>query len=361
MKRNFETAVRMVILLACASGGCDATSAGMDARPADPDGGTSMESDAGAQDAGTQDAGTPGRDSGSPPDAGDSSDAGVAEDAGLSDDAGPADSDAGPGSPSGFPDTTNTGVPVGTSLRTCDSNITAPGVYDGCHFTGIVTIHTDNVTIRRSLIDGIVRTDLPSTSNVLFEDVEVDAHDDIVYNAVSLPGYTCRRCQVHDARVCFGGTGMTIEDSYCFDLHGRGDPATSGTHNEAIIASGTDPIVIRRNNLVSNWNATTTGGGMSAVIAIYANDGFWGPLGNVLVEGNRIENTAGAYYCMYTSQTHRGPTGFRVRDNVFVHADSVYGLGCASPTYPDWVRGAGNVWTGNETESGASLSEPPSS
>lgn len=265
------------------------------------------------------------------------------------------------GRPAGpdFPDSSNTGVPPGIQLIECDPNITEPGTYDDCHFMGPITLFTDDVTIRRSKVEGYIRSDLSDLQNVIFEDIEVDAHDNITFNAVAVDGYSCRRCQVHDARVCFGGSGMTIEDSYCFDLHGEGDPATSGTHNEAIIAFGTKPIVIRHNNLVANWNATTTGGGMSAVVAIYSH-GVFGPLGNVVLDNNRFENTSGAFYCMYSGQETYGPSGITVTDNIFVLEDSEYDRGCSSPSYPDWVADPSNVWSGNTNEDGTPVREPPS-
>lgn len=343
-------------------GACGPDIAGMDdaSLPDAPVLDASMGSDGGAGDTASADSDAGDSDAGAPADGGARTDATSGVDGGPSGaDAGTDSGGADAGAP-GFPNLGNTGVPPGTSLRECPSDIREPGVYDGCHFSGVVTIHTDNVTIRRSKIDGIVRSDVARLPNTLLEDIEIDAQNNLQFDAIHLRNFTCRRCQVHDARVCFAGTGITIEDSYCFDLYGEGDPAGSGSHNEAVISSGTDPIVIRNNNLVTNWNAATSGGGMSAVIAIYANDGHWGPLGNVLIEGNRIENTGGAFYCMYTGQTHRGPTGFTVRDNVFVQGDAVYGRGCGSPTYPDWVRSSENMWSGNTTEDGTAIDEPPS-
>lgn len=271
---------------------------------------------------------------------------------------GEAESSSSGGQPStGWPDGSNTGVPPGIKLRPCSSDIVDPGVYDGCQFDGVVTLFTDDVTVRNSKIDGYVRSDVPDLDNVVFEDVEIDAHDELNYDALYIDGVTCTRCNVYNTRVCFRGEGITIEDSYCHDLHGVGDPATDGTHAETILASGERPIVIRHNNLVANWNDSSTGGGMSAVIAIYAGE-FWGPLGAVTVENNRLQNTSGAFYCMYSGQDWMGATGMAVLDNVFVLEDPEYDMGCASPLYPDWVSDPINTWSGNTHEDGSVVPEP---
>lgn len=253
----------------------------------------------------------------------------------------------------GWPDASNTGIPDGTRLVACASDIMNPGVYEGCQFGGIITLYTDDVTIRASKIDGVLRSDLQDLQNVVLEDVEIDSHDELVFDSINLDGYTARRLHVHDSRKCFGGRGMTVEDSYCHDLHGEGDPQTDGSHNEAILASGDRPIAIRHNTLVANWNATSTGGGMSAVIAIYAG-GVFGPLGTVSVENNRIENSAGAVYCMYSGQAVNGPTGISVLDNLFIRD------GCENPMYRDWVSDPGNAWSGNTYDDGAVIPEPAS-
>lgn len=258
----------------------------------------------------------------------------------------------GGGTPTGFPGPSDTGVPAGVTLTSCSGNLSTNGAtYDRCLFSGGVFLSATNVTITRSRIVGGLESSSYS-NRVVLVDVEIDGQNNSNDAFHNLGFYTCTRCKVHDVAKCFSGQGITVEDSYCYDIYGSGD-----SHNEPVLAYGTSPIILRRNNLVANWNSARSGGGMSSVVSLYSHGQNFGAVDNVTIEGNRFESTGGAVFCVYAGYSgDYSPTNMKFRDNVF--AGGTMG-GCSAPI-TGWRSGSNNVWSNNRYDSGQVIPEPAS-
>lgn len=70
---------------------------------------------------------------------------------------------------------------------------------------------------------------------------------------------------------------VVIEDSYIHDLASEGNPATTGSHNEAILSNGGSNFVVRHNNLDGETSNAT------GALAFF---GDFDPLSNATVEQN---------------------------------------------------------------------------
>ena len=155
-------------------------------------------------------------------------------------------------------------------------------------------------------------------------------------------------------REAFQYGGYTVIDSYIHDLYGYDD-----SHNEAILVGGGD-VVIRHSTLESNFSASSTGGGMSASLAMYTHGGFWGSLDEVRVENSRII-TSDAYYCVYgghSTDTDGRPSNIHIVGNVFGPCSF---QGPKQGAIVGWLRGNGNVWTNNSWDDGTAIPEPATS
>jgi hypothetical protein len=180
----------------------------------------------------------------------------------------------------GYPDTTNTGVPAGTTLTTTGSmTLTAPGTYSGLDIRGCVTVAAAGVTLTRSRVSGCtgsyaVRVDSASAGFVM-SDSEIVMQGD--QKGLVFVGYTAQRLKVTGTGDCFGtGTNSVIQDSYCENGPGNSpkraptygpEPSWCGTgaHWDGVEAGATTRTIIRHNTFrlpcgqtgavdVSDWN-----------------------------------------------------------------------------------------------------------
>ena len=267
-----------------------------------------------------------------------------------------------------FPDASCTGYQhtgVVLSNYTGPATITASNtVIDGKLFPNGIAIRAKNVTIKRSKIIGTIDLgyDLNVTNGVLFEDMEMDGGNSNLAG-IGAGGFTCRRCNLHHAAKGIQAGDFTLEDSYIHDLYGVRNcqlfPSDCISHNEAILAYG-DNITVKHSNLDSNFSSNSSGGGMSAVLAMYTHTSFWPALNNVLIEKTRMRTTE-AHYCVYagnTSDSDGNPSNVRFIDNVWVRNPN--GTCGMSGPIVGWLRGNGNVWTNNKWSDGAILPEPSS-
>jgi hypothetical protein len=249
-----------------------------------------------------------------------------------------------------FPDANCTGVIPGTTLTSCSGNVTANSAqFNNCLFSGGVSLNgRTGVRITNSRINGVVSG---GGSGLVMTDVEIDGNNSSLDATNGLSGYTCVRCNVHDAAKGFTGSNFTVIDSYVHDIYGSGD-----SHNEAVLGS-TGNITIRHSTLDSRWSSSSSGGGMSACIALYTHGDFWPALNNVLLEQNRI-SVSGAYYALYAGNSADAgaagdPSNIHILNNTFVRGQS--GSGAVSV---GWLRGNGNVWSGNVYSDGVAIPEP---
>ncbi|HEY6562309.1 MAG TPA: hypothetical protein VI072_33810 [Polyangiaceae bacterium] len=257
-----------------------------------------------------------------------------------------------------MPDAACTGIIPGTALTTCNGLITSSSsTYKNCLFPSGVIIGSNvkNVQISNSKIVGVIspQTTMPANMGLVLTDVEIDGKNaDLA--AWAFGAVTCVRCNVHNVARAFQYAGYTVIDSYIHDLYGFAD-----SHNEAILVGGGD-VVIRHSTLESNFSASSTGGGMSASLAMYTHGGFWGPLADVLIENSRII-TSDAYYCVYggySTDTDGRPSNIRMVGNVFGPCSF---QGPKRGAIVGWLRGNGNVWTNNSWDDGTPIPEPSSS
>jgi hypothetical protein len=243
-----------------------------------------------------------------------------------------------------FPDQGCTGWRhTGVSLRTCPSTVTEDGAsLDGCRFPGGVTIQARDVTITRSLIEGLVEPH-GSLLNLTLVDVEIDGTgqpDPHGEAAIGNGDYTCIRCHIHSTgRGANLDRNVRIEDSY---LHGF--VYTDGVHQTAIGSNGGSGFTIVHNNLECSTE------GCSAALSLY---GDFFPIEDALIQHN-LFNTTGSF-CTYAGSVEGKPfpvgTGIRYLDNRF---GSKYHPQCGiyGPV-TSWGQHEGNVWRGNVWQDGS--------
>lgn len=254
-----------------------------------------------------------------------------------------------------FPDANCTGwrhTGVTLSPYTGPLSITTDGtVIDGKDVGGDLLIRAADVTIKRSKINGSVNLGYAEVTNVVMEDVEIDAGN-TTFAAVGAANFTCRRCDIHGGGQGINGYSFTVEDSWIHDLYGTGT-----VHSEAILGYNGD-IVVRHNRLSGNYNPASGGfdpadGGMSSAVSFYTHGG-WGPMHDVVLERNLLSVGTGerdyAGYCLYGGGDLMSNGVFR--DNVFANHPAgpgncgYYGTAIYLPAGP------GSVWAGNRLADG---------
>jgi hypothetical protein len=246
---------------------------------------------------------------------------------------------------------------TGVTLRsyTGPSTITAPGtVIDGKDIVGDLNIQADDVKVTRSRVRGHITTGDGDNSGIVIQDVEVNPGNvNGSRAAIGSSGFTCLRCNVYNAGQGFNITGdVTIRDSYVHDLFGQGT-----SHNEPVISNGGGPFTIVHNELVAKFNPATTGGAMSASLALY---GDFRPIRDVLVQNNRFNLANGGSYCVYAGsvpgKAHPTASNTRFVDNRFARTQSQCGQYGPVDSY-DGVNG--NAWTGNVWDDTGKVMSPP--
>ncbi len=273
-----------------------------------------------------------------------------------------------------FPDASCTGVPAGVTLTAYSGSSSCGGTnclttagmtLDSKTFTGGINICANNITITRSKIVG-GRVDMSCAgsntqySGATFTDDEF-AGNNTNDTAIRNSGFTCIRCNIHDYTQGVGTNDFTLQDSWIHDIYGFGDPATTGSHNEAVL--GNSNITLKHNRLDAVWNSSTTGGGMSGVIAVYSfkhGGTDWGPASNMTVDQNRIIGSEG--WCLYAgddtgiSNLHR-VSNMVFTNNVFISnsASNLHTCG-GYGAVTEYISGNGDVWTNNTYSDGVAIS-----
>lgn len=270
-----------------------------------------------------------------------------------------------------FPDANCTGWQhTGVSLTTYTgpTTITTAGtVIDSKQINSSITIAANNVTIKRSQVNGQIFISGSTRTGVLIEDVKIDAGNvssDAAGQCIggnsgsaggaTADGFIIRRVDMSGCAQGVYGRGFTLEDSYIHDLYGSG-----AAHNEAILGH-TGQIVIRHNNLFAGFNANSNGGAMSAVIALYTHSSFWDDINGATVEKNYLKTdnsgTGQAGYCFYGGNS----TDNSGNASNTVYKDNVWDLG--SKNICGWAgpvvyipSGGNNCWSNNRYRDGASI------
>lgn len=181
------------------------------------------------------------------------------------------------------PSASNTGVPSGTTLTAQSGNITvtvAGTIVQNLDLQGKVIIKAANVTVRRCRIKGIAGGDQGADGLVdcrdaaaigtLVEDCELaPTTPSYMWNSVMGHDVTVRRCNMYGTTDSVGiyntnapGQPITsvVEDSYMHDyVWWANDPyQTDGTHNDGLEIQGGTDLVMRRNNI--DWQMDATKG-----------------------------------------------------------------------------------------------------
>jgi hypothetical protein len=271
----------------------------------------------------------------------------------------------------GFADTTNTGVPAGTTLERVPEDITAPdattgsgwswndggiAVTDGAVVKNIalragaaINVEADNVTIQNVRIHGggdiWWGVQVRHANNVTVEDSEIwgleqfgpdrcdSAIRDVYGDAADL---TVRRVDVWWCSSPLNNIteGGLIEQNY---FHDFGFDTTTGTdHTNGIqFEPGSGALMTVRDNTILNEQNQTDA-------IILSNDGG-GPESNRRIDHNLL---GGGGYCFYGSG---GPGASATRITFSNnHFSRIYYPNCGSfgpTTY--WVTGDGNAWSAN--------------
>jgi hypothetical protein len=271
-----------------------------------------------------------------------------------------------------FPDANCTGWQhTGVTLTNYSgpTTITTAGtVIDSKRINSSITIAANNVTIKRSEVNGQIFINGSTRTGVLVEDVKVNggnvggggAGQCIGGNSGSAGGSTAdgfviRRADISGCSQGVYGRGFTLEDSYIHDLY-----ATGSDHSEAILGH-TGQIVIRHNYLYAGYNSQArTTDGMSAVIALYTHSSFWGNISGVTLEQNYLKTDDSgkgqAGYCLYggNSGDNSGNASNTVyKDNVWARGSKNI-CGWAGPVV--WLpSGGNNCWSNNKYEDGVAI------
>lgn len=202
----------------------------------------------------------------------------------------------------GWPDATNTGVPLVKLLTVRQGNLTVNqtgAVLDGLDIRGCVTVTARNVTIRNSRItcsDFIavkVWTGTGSdpgndpTANLLIEDTDI-VLGGLGDNAIAWGGYTMRRVHISGGSDCASANNrVLIEDSFC-DIPGSAGQdagANGGPHVDGIQETGSAKDVTIRHNTIRNPYIT--------VSAIIMNGGT----SNIRIVDNLLAGGGFTIYC----------------------------------------------------------------
>jgi hypothetical protein len=241
----------------------------------------------------------------------------------------------------GWPTADNTGVPPGTSLRSCGSGATlstAGQVIDGCIYTGDVIVTANNVTIRNSEIRGKVSRSNSGSFTIEDSTVGPTSGCSGADGQIQYSNYTARRVHVRNVGDAFrvSGSNVLIVDSFVGPMCSR-----SGDHSDGIQGYGGGNNVIVRHNTIDQRDAQEVtspiffadnsrsaiiqdnlimGGGYSLRI----HDDFNPDVGPWTVTGNRIVNGSWTNGPVATENTNCGTTTWS--DNRVVTIDGNYNI-----------------------------------
>lgn len=236
-----------------------------------------------------------------------------------------------------WPGRSNTGVPVGTTLRASGSvTITTPGaVVDGLDVTGCIYVNADNVTIRRSRVTstGCLSAIQNNARGLRVEDTEINGNLGHGH-CIAWESYTLLRSNLYGCRIGgYLGSNVTIESSWIHDLS-----VLPGDHDDGLQACGATPtvtnVVIRGNNI----EPVAPGKGVSAAIKLGTE---LGTINGVVIDRNRLDGGGFSFYGGYD------PQGSGVAQNV-VFTNNTFGGNADFGTHA--YVGPNVTWSNNVME-----------
>lgn len=211
-----------------------------------------------------------------------------------------------PAPTSAWPDATNTGVPVGTTLTNSGSiTTTAIGqVIDAKNVSGMITVEHNNVTVKRCKVTGSNYYQIYIKENVTGCIVEYCEIDNKSSGGQGINGQgTFRRNNIHHCSdgINVAGDNTLIEDNFIHNSAGTAD-----SHIDAIQADGGFKNLTIRHNTIINENSQTAG------IML---DNYWGPIDNVLIENNVVKGGGFTIYLNEANDQADKVTNVRVLNN----------------------------------------------
>lgn len=231
---------------------------------------------------------------------------------------------------------------------------------------GTTSKSTPCVTIRNSLVKGVIFAEEDTDGPVLIEDTEVAPPDLPFWENIGRSNIFVYRVNSHGGEgVIKCGDNCEAKDNWVHGMELGGQ-----YHYNAFGGNGTDGFLIEHNYAsCGDWETTSDPGddaGCSAVIGFY---GDFGPIQNITITKNFLASsfdvsTAGvdrqAGYCLnpgyYPGKAYPAPSNMTVTDNLFARGKSNK-CGVFGPTNSLNAVGApnGNVWSGNKFEDGEEI------
>lgn len=233
----------------------------------------------------------------------------------------------------GYPDETNTGVPVGTVLTDSGSLIiTEDGsIVENLSILGSVSVIANNVTIRNCHIicDGTYALENSGT-NLVVEDCEIEGSNELVVTSIGPNDYTIRRSNLHGAADgAKANSNVLIEDCFIHDL-GVG----VSTQNDGTQTTGGANVTLRHNT----YRLGNQLGLINACIQLGNENGA---NSNWLIEDNLLD---GGGWTINTGSSPETNTNMRILHNRFTRR-AEYGAGFV----------LGSTWFGNYYDNDAAI------
>lgn len=266
--------------------------------------------------------------------------------------------------PTGFPDATNTGVPVGTVLHTVVNGESGPcwnvangNLYVTCSttITGlkipfVLKVMANNVTVQDSSIIAasyytvntcdcpiyysglsLIDDDIDGGSNTASQSIAVMANPNATYLRDNFHGFASSGPRLD--------SGDLLQDSYIHDFVCQPPDHSAGTS----INNGGTNLRIIHNTIDIN---TTSQGCASAAIELSPQD-FGGVINGATIDSNWV---AGGAYCVYLAETNTASSNIAFTNNVFSKKYSPT-CGLYGPV-TEVQSGNGNTFTGNTYDDG---------
>ena len=228
---------------------------------------------------------------------------------------------------------------------------------------------TPCVTIRNSLVKGVIFSEKPSYGPTLIEDTEVAPPDLPWWENIGRSNVFVYRVNSH------GGEGVVKCDNNCEakDNWVHGMELGGAYHYNAFGGNGTNAFRIEHNYATcGDWekiSKPTSDAGCSAVVGFY---GDYAPIQNITITRNYLASTFDmstsgvnrqSGYCLnpgyYPGKPYPDTKNLTVTDNVFARGGSSK-CGVFGPTNSLNKRGApnGNIWTNNRYNDGTPITRP---
>lgn len=256
-----------------------------------------------------------------------------------------------------------------TVIRSCGVTIESKTVNDSIIVqagNGTTSRATPCVTVRNSLVKGVIFAQDPSDGPVLIEDTEVHPPDLPFWENVGRSNFFAYRVDSH------GGEGVIKCDSNCEakDNWVHGMRLGDAYHYNAFGGNGTDHFRIEHNYAAcGDWERVAShdaGAGCSSAIGFY---GDFGPIQNITIRRNFLASTFGsigqAGYCLNPGlspgKPYPTPRDVTITQNVFSRGSSGK-CGLYGPSNALNARGAlnGNKWSLNRFVDGVAIPRPES-